>query len=59
MAERLASADVARLVGVRKGRRPPGRAEPAFVIEDDGRAGWLDQAAYRDSDPKRFFPESG
>jgi WhiB family redox-sensing transcriptional regulator len=29
------------------------------VVEDDGRQGWLDQAACRDLDPERFFPESG
>jgi WhiB family redox-sensing transcriptional regulator len=73
--QRLAFADVARLVGVREGRvrqvlgplrtahrttaeaERPGR--PIAVIEDDGRQGWLDQAACRDLDPERFFPESG
>jgi WhiB family transcriptional regulator, redox-sensing transcriptional regulator len=29
------------------------------VVEDDGRQGWLDQAACRELDPERFFPESG
>jgi WhiB family redox-sensing transcriptional regulator len=29
------------------------------VIEDDGRQAWLDQAACRELDPERFFPESG
>jgi WhiB family transcriptional regulator, redox-sensing transcriptional regulator len=29
------------------------------VVEDDGRQAWLDQAACRDLDPERFFPESG
>jgi WhiB family redox-sensing transcriptional regulator len=32
---------------------------PIAVIEDDGRQAWLDQAACRDLDPERFFPESG
>ena len=36
------------------------RAErPVAVVEDDGRQAWLDQAACRDLDPERFFPESG
>jgi WhiB family redox-sensing transcriptional regulator len=73
--QRLAFADVARLVGVREGRvrqvlgplrtarrqaaeaERPGR--PIAVIEDDGRQGWLDQAACRELDPERFFPKSG
>jgi WhiB family redox-sensing transcriptional regulator len=64
---------VARLVGVREGRvrqvlgplrtahrnATSGRAEPALVVEDDGRQAWLDQAACRELDPERFFPESG
>ena len=29
------------------------------MIENDGRQAWLDQAACRDLDPERFFPESG
>jgi WhiB family transcriptional regulator, redox-sensing transcriptional regulator len=29
------------------------------VVEDHGRQAWLDQAACRDLDPERFFPESG
>jgi WhiB family transcriptional regulator, redox-sensing transcriptional regulator len=71
--QRLAFADVARLVGVREGRvrqvlgplrtahrnATSGRAEPALVVEDDGRQAWLDQAACRELDPERFFPESG
>jgi WhiB family redox-sensing transcriptional regulator len=73
--QRLAAADVARLVGVREGRvrqvlgplrtahRNAAEAEraagPVAVIEDDGRQSWLDQAACRDLDPERFFPESG
>jgi WhiB family redox-sensing transcriptional regulator len=73
--QRLAFADVARLVGVREGRvrqvlgplRTAHRnatevqraAGPVAVIEDDGRQGWLDQAACRDTDPERFFPEPG
>jgi WhiB family transcriptional regulator, redox-sensing transcriptional regulator len=73
--QRLAFADVARLVGVREGRvrqvlgplRTAHRhateaeraAEPVAVIEDDGRQGWLEQAACRDLDPERFFPEPG
>jgi WhiB family transcriptional regulator, redox-sensing transcriptional regulator len=72
--QRLEFSQVARLVGVREGRvrqvlgplrtahrntTTGGRAEPALVVEDDGRQGWLDQAACRDSDPERFFPESG
>jgi WhiB family transcriptional regulator, redox-sensing transcriptional regulator len=72
---RLAAADVARLVGVREGRvrqvlgplrtahRQAAEAErsgrPVAVIEDGGRQGWLDQAACRDTDPERFFPEPG
>jgi WhiB family transcriptional regulator, redox-sensing transcriptional regulator len=65
--------DVARLLGVRAGRvrqvlgplrtahrnTTLGHAERSPVIEDDGRQGWLDQAACRDMDPERFFPESG
>ena len=72
--QRLAFADVARLLGVREGRvrqvlgplRTAQRtstdsADPAErpVVEDDGRQAWLDQAACRDLDPERFFPESG
>jgi WhiB family transcriptional regulator, redox-sensing transcriptional regulator len=73
--QRLAFADVARLVGVREGRvrqilgplRTAHRhatqveraAEPMAVVEDDGRQGWLDQAACRDLEPERFFPEPG
>ena len=73
--QRLAFADVARLVGVREGRvrqvlgplrtahRNATEAEradrPVAVVEDDGRQAWLDQAACRDLDPERFFPESG
>jgi WhiB family transcriptional regulator, redox-sensing transcriptional regulator len=73
--QRLAFADVARLVGVREGRvrqvlgplRTAHRhateaeraAEPVAVIEEDGRQAWLDQAACRDTDPERFFPEPG
>jgi len=73
--QRLAFADVARLVGVREGRvrqvlgplrtahRHAAQAErsgqPVTVVEDGGRQAWLDQAACRDLDPERFFPESG
>jgi WhiB family transcriptional regulator, redox-sensing transcriptional regulator len=73
--QRLAFADVARLVGVREGRvrqvlgplrtahRHTAEAEragqPVAVIEDGGRQAWLDQAACRDQDPERFFPEPG
>jgi WhiB family transcriptional regulator, redox-sensing transcriptional regulator len=73
--QRLAFADVARLVGVREGRvrqvlgplrtahrtttTTTGRGERPLVVEDDGRQAWLDQAACRDIDPERFFPESG
>jgi hypothetical protein len=73
--QRLAIADVARLVGVREGRvrqvlgplrtahRNAVEAEradgPIAVIEDGGRQAWLDQAACRELDPERFFPESG
>src|SRR5215211_509716 len=73
--QHLEFSDVARLVGVREGRvrqvlgplRTAHRkaaeaeraAEPVAVIEDDGRQAWLDQAACRDLDPERFFPESG
>ena len=71
---RLEFADVARLVGVREGRvrqvlgplrtahrnaQAAERSGPRPVVEDDGRQGWLDQAACRDLDPERFFPESG
>jgi WhiB family redox-sensing transcriptional regulator len=73
--QRLEFSDVARLVGVREGRvrqvlgplrtahRNAAEAEraagPIAVIEDGSRQAWLDQAACRDSDPERFFPESG
>jgi WhiB family transcriptional regulator, redox-sensing transcriptional regulator len=73
--QRLAFAEVARLLGVREGRvrqvlgplrtahrnttAPTDRAERPVVVEDDGRQAWLDQAACRDLDPERFFPESG
>jgi WhiB family transcriptional regulator, redox-sensing transcriptional regulator len=73
--QRLAFADVARLIGVREGRvrqvlgplrtarRHATEAEragqPVAVIEDGGRQAWLDQAACRDTDPERFFPEPG
>jgi WhiB family redox-sensing transcriptional regulator len=73
--QRLAFAEVARLLGVREGRvrqvlgplrtahRHATQAEraerPGAVVEDDGRQAWLDQAACRDQDPERFFPESG
>jgi WhiB family redox-sensing transcriptional regulator len=73
--QRLAFADVARLVGVREGRvrqvlgplRTARRhateakraGQPVAVIEDGGRQAWLDQAACRDQDPERFFPEAG
>jgi WhiB family redox-sensing transcriptional regulator len=73
--QRLAFADVARLVGVREGRvrqvlgplRTAHRhttendraGQPVAVIEDGGRQAWLDQAACRDQDPERFFPEPG
>jgi WhiB family transcriptional regulator, redox-sensing transcriptional regulator len=73
--QRLAFAEVARLLGVREGRvrqvlgplrtaqrnttDSADRAERPVVIEDDGRQAWLDQAACRDLDPERFFPESG
>jgi WhiB family transcriptional regulator, redox-sensing transcriptional regulator len=73
--QRLAFADVARLLGVREGRvrqvlgplrtaqrnttAPTDRGERPVVVEDDGRQAWLDQAACRDLDPERFFPESG
>jgi WhiB family transcriptional regulator, redox-sensing transcriptional regulator len=73
--QRLAFADVARLVGVREGRvrqvlgplRTARRhateneraGQPVAVIEDGGRQAWLDQAACRDQDPERFFPEPG
>ena len=33
--------------------------QPVAVIEDGGRQAWLDQAACRDLDPERFFPEPG
>jgi WhiB family redox-sensing transcriptional regulator len=73
--QRLEFADLARLVGVREGRvrqvlgplrtarRHAAEAEragrPVAVVEDGGRQGWLDQAACRDQDPERFFPEPG
>jgi AraC-like DNA-binding protein len=72
--QRLEFADVARLVGVREGRvrqvlgplrtahrnaTTIDRGEPPPVVEDGGRQEWLDQAACRDLDPERFFPESG
>jgi WhiB family transcriptional regulator, redox-sensing transcriptional regulator len=73
--QRLEFSNVARLVGVREGRvrqvlgplrtahRHATQAEraerPVAVVEDGGRQAWLDQAACRDLDPERFFPESG
>jgi WhiB family redox-sensing transcriptional regulator len=73
--QRLAFADVARLLGVREGRvrqvlgplrtahrtttDSADRGERPVVVEDDGRQAWLDRAACRNSDPERFFPESG
>jgi WhiB family redox-sensing transcriptional regulator len=73
--QRLEFSDLARLVGVREGRirqvlgplrtahRNAAEAEraagPSAVIEDGGRQAWLDQAACRELDPERFFPESG
>jgi WhiB family transcriptional regulator, redox-sensing transcriptional regulator len=73
--QRLAFAEVARLVGVREGRvrqvlgplrtahrtstDSADRGELPVVVEDGGRHAWLDQAACRDQDPERFFPESG
>jgi WhiB family redox-sensing transcriptional regulator len=71
--QRLEFADLARLVGVREGRvrqvlgplrtahrnATSDRTERPLVIEDDSRQGWLDQAACRDQDPERFFPEPG
>jgi WhiB family redox-sensing transcriptional regulator len=71
--QRLEFSQVARLVGVREGRvrqilgplrtahrnATTDQATRPVVIEDDGRQAWLDQAACRDQDPERFFPESG
>jgi WhiB family redox-sensing transcriptional regulator len=73
--QRLAFADVARLVGVREGRvrqvlgplrtahrnttASTDREARPLVVEDDGPQRWLDQAACRDQDPERFFPETG
>ena len=73
--QRLAFAEVARLVGVREGRvrqvlgplrtahrnatATTDQGERPVLVEDDGRQGWLDQAACRGLDPERFFPESG
>jgi WhiB family transcriptional regulator, redox-sensing transcriptional regulator len=73
--QRLEFSQVARLVGVREGRvrqilgplrtahRNAAEAEraegPIAVIEDGGRQAWLDQAACRELDSERFFPESG
>jgi len=71
--QRLEFADVARLVGVREGRvrqvlgplrtahrnSTIDRSEPPVVVEDGGLQAWLDQAACRDLDPERFFPEPG
>jgi WhiB family transcriptional regulator, redox-sensing transcriptional regulator len=73
--QRLEFSQVARLVGVHEGRvrqvlgplrtahrnttDATDRGERPVVVEDDGRQGWLDQAACRDLDPERFFPESG
>jgi WhiB family redox-sensing transcriptional regulator len=72
--QRLAAADLARIVGVREGRvrqvlgplrsahrnttATSDRAERP-VVEDGGRQAWLDRAACRGQDPERFFPESG
>jgi hypothetical protein len=73
--QRLAFADVARLVGTREGRvrqvlgplrtaqrtttDSADRGERPVAVEDDGRQAWLDRAACRDQDLERFFPESG
>ena len=73
--QRLAFADVARLLGVREGRvrqvlgplrtaqrtstASADRGKRQVLVEDDGPQAWLDQAACRDQDPERFFPESG
>jgi WhiB family transcriptional regulator, redox-sensing transcriptional regulator len=71
--QRLEFADVARLVGVREGRvrqvlgplrtahrnATSDQVERPVMIEDGGRQAWLDQAACRDLDPERFFPEPG
>jgi WhiB family transcriptional regulator, redox-sensing transcriptional regulator len=71
--QRLEFADVARLVGVREGRvrqvlgplrtahrnTTTDQAARPLVIEDGGQQAWLDQAACRDQDPERFFPEPG
>jgi Transcription factor WhiB len=73
--QRLAAADVARLVGVREGRvrqvlgplrtahrhaiQAERAGQPVTVVEEGGRQGWLDQAACRDSNPEQFFPEPG
>ena len=72
--QRLAFADLARIVGVREGRvrqllgplrtdhrntTTSDREPRPVVVEEDGRQAWLDRAACRDLDPERFFLESG
>jgi WhiB family transcriptional regulator, redox-sensing transcriptional regulator len=72
--QRLAFADVGRIVGVREGRvrqvlgplrtahrnaTTADQQRRPLVVEDGGQQAWLDQAACRDTDPERFFPEPG
>jgi hypothetical protein len=71
--QRLATADLAHIVGVREGRVRQvlgplrtahrdtiiDREERPVVVEDAGQQAWLDRAASRGQDSERCFPEPG